>query len=69
MSESKAKAVDAEYRGRRQYRRVGPMNEYDHEGREPDDTEEAENILREALGDEVVDDIERAADEEESAHE
>lgn len=32
----------------------------DHEDREADDTEEAEKVLREALGDELVDEIEQA---------
>jgi len=35
----------------------------DHEDREPDDTEGAENVLREALGDDVVDEIQQADSE------
>ena len=42
------------------------MTEYEHEGREADDTEEAEKVLREALGDELVDEIEQAGNEEDS---
>jgi len=39
------------------------MSENEHKGREPDDTEEAEDVLREALGDEIVDEIQESDSE------